>query len=528
MPRKSKIPFPAPPYPSLPADPNKRGRGRPRKIMPSASELGQLDLTQATNQRASSEHSAPLPPTLNAPSDPYASSPAPPTSPDHAPEPTKELRPEPATISRFPWWCGELPYPHHVEIIRTAARHCLKDPHKPTEHDPAKHQGPWIAKEVWELAQDLAEQAHHDPTLLSTRLGAVLSALLGAGSSNGSPLSDTITELAQLPKGIQAQSAALLSIMSAFLASGCQTVELDGPLADALMRSTPADLSLDDPCPHLPYPCVYIAFTERAPRTDEGVVVTISPTQRDMLNIPHDVRGLYVWEGGNSKWLLYAYAPPLLGTNSLLKDVGYWWVIDWRSTPTIALARSMHEQQANNGALRRFPKSFNPSSLWALSSLAAVLAQYLASGHARTIISEPLEAVANERDAADLPDGGKRKERLLELARRIRRRTLRTIKIVTPKAIEEHTQLQLLDDAQPKVKGKKRGHWVRGHVRMTWCGARDSDQRKQTPRFIFPFYKPGGLHSPIDSIDRIAIPKRDRTAIINESLFPADKKPPQA
>ena len=501
----------APAY-ALPADiAPKRGRGRPRKVVPqahtTASPSSQLDLSQAPA----------LPLDLQQPPSTHAPSP-PPQAPSSEPRDTEQ-----ANRQGRPWWYGELPYPHHMEIVRTAARHALKDQTNPTAHDLDKKQAPFLSRDIWDLAQELAEQSHHDPSLISTRLGVVLSALLGAQGSKHAPLGDTISDLAKLPHGIQAQSAAMLSIMSAFLSTGCQTIELDGALADALMRSIPADLPEDDPCPHLPYPVIYIAFADRAPRTDDGLVATITATAKEMRGLPHDVRGLYVWEGSNSKWLLYAYAPPLTTTKKLPYDCGYWWVIDWRLTPTLAQARALFEQQAARagGVRGAAPESFAPDTKWALTSLAAVLSQYLASGHARTVVTEPEEAVTYEREAATLPDGGKRKERLLDLARRIRRRTLRTIQIVTPKSLADQTQLQLLDDAAPRPKGTKRGHWVRGHVRLLWTGARDSPDRKQTPRFIFPFYKQGGAVTPADAIDRIAIAPRDRQQIIAESLLPA-------
>jgi hypothetical protein len=503
---------------------------------------------------------------------PAASSSSSASSPTGDAPPTGDNSP---TTSK-PWWWGELDYPHQIEILHTVAKAAVKVPRDRASLDDPHHRRILIGERFWKKAQEAAEQLQHDPSLLPHRHTAALAAWIAKCSAQQIP--HEILERAKLDGGHLVKPSTLLGILytSTLLGTGAQSIELDAVLADALMRSDPAPSPFpDDPCPHLPFTCLYIAFTDRAPRTDDGLIANVLTTRGprnpsvspsyfagssevdELTNtILMDIRGLYVWEH-DSRWLFYAAAPTHHDDPHFEMDAGFFWIMDWRITPTIADLRAAYEEleRAQSPAPQHNPLSWESEQVQlnthivhaevrvALVSLVAVLSQYLASSRARTIVREPQEALDLEAQAALLPKGGKRHERLMDLSLRIRRRTLRTIRLKTPDALQRAHQLQLLDAAaqaqahsplpreasnldtttcdpphqeQAVKKRSVRGHWVRGHIRMVWTGPKHSDERKQAPRYVFPFYKPGSALLHEGAIDRIRLPAPERSLLMQQ------------
>lgn len=650
MPRPKPIPGQ-----TTPKDLHKRGRGRPKKVTQAPAD--QLGLADAPPAPAASPSPAPATPapTPTPPSSsstpapaPTVSSPAPPsTPPAPSPAPTAPAR---------PWWYGQLPYPHHVEMIRAAAQAAPRHPDHapPSAADRARHV-PYAARQFWDMAVQMAAEVKEAPTLYTERFQATFLALLLAqrARASGQPvqLPDAIAQRAKIlqipimPGGGAdgAHATAGLSLVSSFLAGGCQTFELDAELTDALMRTSPALLDdRDDPCPHLPYPCVYIAFTDRAPRHELGHEAQLSAlaNPRDpngLRRLP--VRGLYVWEARlngelldftsdnpasthhrpdnspsnnlpnnpahnpsqniapkppnspatpsqdgeatpapdqptkRTMWLFYAVAPPTPDADDFAADSGFWWILDWSYTPDLDQARQAFEQAVGitpfpaSSILRpdghgfpslelalehhrrtvRHKDAFDGHSQWALTCLAASLSQYLASLHAHVVVTEPQEAVELEQEASTMPEG-KRKARLLDLAQRIRLRSIRATRILTPDKIKRAAQLQLFDEANAQANAQanalgaqqdgddsptrryRRGHWVRGHIRLVWSGKRGTDERKTNLRFIFPFYRCGNVPDPEGAIDRNKLDSRSRTALLqsaNPDASPASPREAQ-
>lgn len=609
MPRPKPIPGQ-----TTPKDLHKRGRGRPKKV--TQAPAAQLGLADAPPAPASSPSSSP------------SSSPAPaPATP--APSSSSSSTPAPAR----PWWYGQLPYPHHVEMIRAAAQAAPRQPDHapPSAADRARHV-PYAARQFWDMAVQMAAEVKEAPTLYTERFQATFLALLLAqrARASGQPvqLPDAIAQRAKIlqipimPGGGAdgAHATAGLSLVSSFLAGGCQTFELDAELTDALMRTSPALLDdRDDPCPHLPYPCVYIAFTDRAPRHELGHEAQLSAlaNPRDpngLRRLP--VRGLYVWEARlngelldftsdnpasthhrpdnnpsqniapkppnspatpsqdgeaipapeqapkRTMWLFYAVAPPTPDADDFAADSGFWWILDWSYTPDLDQARQAFEQAVGitpfpaSSILRpdghgfpslelalehhrrtvRHKDAFDGHSQWALTCLAASLSQYLASLRAHVVVTEPQEAVELEQEASTMPEG-KRKARLLDLAQRIRLRSIRATRILTPDKIKRAAQLQLFDEANAlaaqqggddsPTRRYRRGHWVRGHIRLVWSGKRGTDERKTNLRFIFPFYRCGNVPDPEGAIDRNKLDSRSRTALLQSQPHNPDPREAQ-